>query len=684
MNYNQLMEKRAKEVEERTRCVLAKFFQISKDNHMNNKYNDFISACIRRINNVEKIYNMACDGSLRKLSLQELQEWNDVMYQEFREDNYSVSFGNPTFAKEKYGLEIGQLLSFLYDQIETLTVSAYTFDRRKITYIEEVFIAIYESLTSGKDSVDEIKSILVKHYEQIGCSDILKDRIRSQVDPNMDFIYDIIMNTDLKDLRYLYWFGLYVSENELKIAKYLNSLSDTQIQSMADTYINGYCKGFENTGKDLSKKESANIIYPLGFEIMVRAAIKNLEKINIKAVLPLMYLESTEINRQFKFDHRADGAVYINNEYIENRLNAVKEGFEEVKKEANGYAGPAVIEKFGEKEFDPIIKKEALDYSSEQRQLNVEYSSKYGEISRQYIIEEERSFTIIAYPIPEIGEQFEEIFGETVKLNTLDYMLYQNMQQKIIDALDTADYVRVLGKGKNKTNIEVKLHELTDPSKQTNFENCVADVNIPVGEVFTSPVLKGTTGKLHVTKVYLNGLLFKNLEIDFVDGMIAKYSCSNFDTDEENKNYMDQNVMFFHKTLPLGEFAIGTNTMAYKMGIEYNIQAKLPILIAEKTGPHFAVGDTCFSHDEETKTYNPDGKEIIAKSNEVADLRHKEPRKAYFDCHTDITIPYDELEEITAISKDGKEVVIIKDGKFVLNGVEELNKPLIELEKALH
>lgn len=51
----------------------------------------------------------------------------------------------------------------------------------------------------------------------------------------------------------------------------------------------------------------------------------------------------------------------------------------------------------------------------------------------------------------------------------------------------------------------MRLHTLKDPEKETNFENCVADVNIPVGEVFTSPVLSGTSGLLHVKKVYLEG-----------------------------------------------------------------------------------------------------------------------------------------------------------------------------------
>jgi hypothetical protein len=132
----------------------------------------------------------------------------------------------------------------------------------------------------------------------------------------------------------------------------------------------------------------------------------------------------------------------------------------------------------------------------------------------------------------------------------------------------------------------------------------------------------------------------------------------------------------------MGEFAIGTNTTAYRMARDYKIADKLPILIAEKTGPHFAVGDTCYSHEEDNLSYNPDGKAIVARENAVSALR-KVPEaegggmeKAYFNCHTDITIPYDELDKITVIRKDGSTQDIIADGRFVLEGTEELNLPL--------
>jgi len=101
----------------------------------------------------------------------------------------------------------------------------------------------------------------------------------------------------------------------------------------------------------------------------------------------------------------------------------------------------------------------------------------------------------------------------------------------------------------------------------------------------------------------------------------------------------------------------------------------MPILIAEKMGPHFAVGDTCYSWSEDVRVYNPNGKEIVAKDNSVSSLRREDTSKAYFHCHTDITIPYEELEEISVVTKEGENIILLKDGRFVLSGTEILNEP---------
>ena len=99
-------------------------------------------------------------------------------------------------------------------------------------------------------------------------------------------------------------------------------------------------------------------------------------------------------------------------------------------------------------------------------------------------------------------------------------------------------------------------------------------------------------------------------------------------------------------------------------------------MIVEKMGPHFAIGDTCYSRAEEHRVYNPDGKEIVAKENEISARRNEEGFQAYFNCHTDITIPYDEIGEIFVVDRKENMISIIRDGIFVLEGTEPLNLPL--------
>ena len=499
-------------------------------------------------------------------------------------------------------------------------------------------------------------------------------------------------NSDLDSPEYLYYFGEYITESELKTWEHLKQLPEKTIALMADTYTEGYRIGFVVGNKDISKKKIVNIRYCLGFERMIKKAIDNFEKIGLK---PTIYRAQASLlqgkglsrigyygaipNKQYDFDHKDDQALFLDKRLVQVRMEAWQEGYEIYKEQAAAFGGPAVVEVFGEAPADLKEKKEALHLSDLQQKLSVEYAAAAGELQNRYIKGEERSFTIIAFPTPEIGENYGEIFDEVIRINTLDYKLYQTIQQTIIDTLDRGKYVIVKGMGKNRTSLKIMLHTLTDPSRQTNFENCVADVNIPVGEVFTSPVLTGTEGTLHVTRVFLNELEYKDLCLTFEDGKVTEYDCRNFESPEENKKYIKDNVLFHHDTLPIGEFAIGTNTTAYVAGRKFGIEDKLPILIAEKTGPHFAVGDTCYSHAEDVAVFNPDGKEIIARDNECSLLRKTDSGKAYFNCHTDITIPYDELAEVSVVTEDEKVIPIIEEGVFVLPGCEELNKPFENL-----
>ena len=636
-------------------------------------------------------------GKQATATREELQQRNHALYEDILPENYENSFANPAYAVKMLGEEFGVLVSFLYTEMRSLI--GFTYEGRldelviRMELFSEVYAAfVYEQQENHKlptyAAIREILYWFVSDYADVAA----EERVREMVCPENNFAAAILRTADFTDLRYLYAYGEYVGENELKMAEFMNSLPEETVHTMADTYTEGYRIGFEVTGKDLSKKAVVDVRYQLGFERMMRRALENFEKMGLQPVIyraassilynPSIYKNgfySVSPNRQYEFDHKDDKALFLDKMYCSRKLEVMHTAFEKYKKEARGYAGPAVVETFGEKEFEPVNKPESLKMTDEQSALLVENRTQMGQLQRQYIIEEERSFTSIAFPIPEVGDCFEELFRETIQINTLDYKKYQRIQQTIIDALDPADHCEIKGCNGNHTDLKVNLWKLKNPAKETIFENCVADVNIPVGEVFTSPVLEGTNGVLHVTRVFLNGLEYKDLEITFENGKIQNYNCANFATEEENKAFIKENILFRHKTLPLGEFAIGTNTTAYVAAKKLGVESKMPILIAEKMGPHFAVGDTCYSHAEEVKVYNPDGKEIVARDNEVAALRSVNPSKAYFNCHTDITIPYDELAELTAVKKDGDRITIIQNGRFVLPGTEELNEPLQEL-----
>ncbi len=677
MGYRDIYKESNEQAEERFSLVMERIAEIAEETDVPEKFDDFFKKTAAFLLQLKNVSEKAEKDTLKDASLTECEKQNAGFYDDIKAENYGKSYGNPTYAVEKLGEEYGQILSALYAECRKRITDAYAAKKMSVTITAELFVEIYNYF-EDKEGIDKTAIEQAVYWYFHDYSEIfIGDSVRELVDSEEDFLYQIVMNSDLNDLRYLYQYGQHIGKNETGIAAFLNGMSDEEIQAMADTYTEGYRIGFAATGKDLSKKTTAQVRYPIGFERMVRAAVKNLEKLNLKVTMRAC---SSAANKQYDYDHKEDKALYYDKAYVERRLEVMKTSFEEMKKLANGQAGPAVIEVFGEIPFSPETKKEVLKLDEKQQQLSVYDMSMSGQITNQYIIGEERSFTIIAYPVPEIGEKFEEIFAETVKINTLDYTLYQNMQQKIIDVLDTADRVHIKGCNGNRTDLYVKIHPLSDPAKETAFENCVADVNIPVGEVFTSPVLQKTEGKLHVTQVYLGEFLFKNLELDFENGRITAYSCTNFDSEDENHKYIEDNILFHHKTLPMGEFAIGTNTTAYRMARKYQIADKLPILIAEKTGPHFAVGDTCYTYDEDNMTYNPDGKAIIARDNEISIWRKEDISKAYFNCHTDITIPYDELGAITVVRADGTTTDIIRNGRFVVPGTEPLNEPLDAME----
>ena len=627
------------------------------------EYTNFLEEIAVFLDKVNAFQERISINYFETKNFQELQEENLILFKNIVE--YKESYCNPAFAVKIFEKELGQLLSAIYSDFRSLIKAIFTKNDNSILKYKE----FYKKL-SGADDYDEILN-LYRNFKR----ENLKDDLENFYSDNFTLSsknHKIFEDINLEDDRYLFRYGKYISENEIKLMNFMRKYPKDKLQNLAQIIVEGYIRGFEKDNKDITLRHKVRVIYNIGLELLIKEIFDLFEKSNLQGVAVLA--ETTSPNKQYEYDHNFDKALYFDEDFINLEKEILNNMNKEITKEMLDCSGILYIEKFGEIPFIPESKSENLKYSEEQTKLANNENIMKKQFVETYFSNKERSFCIVAFPSPEIGENFEEIYEDTCKINSLDSNVYEPIQQVIIDNLDKGEFVRVKGQHGNETDIFVKMPKINNPEKETNYFNCTADVNIPLGEIFTTPELEGTNGLLHLKNVYLNDLEFLNLKLTFENGYIKDYSCTNFEKEEDNKKYIEENLIFPHKTLPIGEFAIGTNTLAYVIAKKHNIVSKLPILIVEKMGPHFAIGDTCYSWSEDLPVYNPNGKEIIARDNCHSLQRKTDINKAYTNIHTDITLPYDELEYIKVITYDKDEIDIIREGRFVLESTEFLNE----------
>ena len=685
--------------EERILLSAERIRQIPGDPGVPYAFREFFSDAAAFLVKVLDLREELKSGAYRERSLPEMQELQASVYHDMLPEHYEEGYLDPAYAERKLGKGYGRTLSALYAELFALLRFVYEGRDADAAPLLELFLEIYCMFAgAGPDGqAPQLKEIgdAFYYYAFDYLDRTVPDRNRELLLP-ADVHEALYHGFPEDDPRGLFMSGDYISEDTLRTAACLRKLPSEKAETAARAFVNGYLEGFRTAGKDLSGKKTAAIRFTRGFERLVFRASELFREAGLLTVLPGSAVRladripgSTERqlsrspNRQFDYDHRYDAALFWDKAFTDRKLAELRLSYEALKKEAREYAGPAVIECFGEKPFTPVNRPEAFSLTARQQKLLNRYMTELVTLRNEYMPGEETSFTIIAWPLPEIGPFYEQLFDDIIRVNTSDNGFFRAVQQKIIDVLDACGHAEVKGRDGNETDLRIALRPLSDPAKETRFENCVSDVNIPAGEVFTSPVLEGTEGLLHVKKVYIDGLLFRDLKIRFGHGRTEEVSCANFGTEEENARFVREQVMGSHAWLPMGEFAVGTNTLACAVAAKYGIGDRMPILIAEKTGPHFALGDTCYSHEEDVMTYNPDGKAIIARDNEISARRHEAPGEAYFGHHKDITIPYEELGSLAAVMPDGSRTEILRDGRFVLPGTEELNGPLDSMERGM-
>ncbi|MBR5047574.1 MAG: leucyl aminopeptidase, partial [Eubacterium sp.] len=231
-----------------------------------------------------ELYEKISSGDYSRMTLEECREENRSFYRDILPESYDSSYANPDYATEALGEEYGKLLCLLYTELRSLRVCAFEQDLPRMTIFQELFLEIYGMMTGEKVTGRQLRETIYWFFYDYA-EEWCVSRIHELMDPALTFAADIVMNSDLTDLRYLYKYGEYVSRDELDMAGFLNSFSREEIDSIARTLTEGYRRGFVNKGVDLSSKDTVSIFYNLGFERIIRAVADQLAQTGLKPLI---------------------------------------------------------------------------------------------------------------------------------------------------------------------------------------------------------------------------------------------------------------------------------------------------------------------------------------------------------------------------------------------------------------
>lgn len=284
MDYRVFFEEMNKGIRERFDRAMDKIGAIGQEVNAPEPFTRYFVKVSDFMVMIEELYEAVEEGRYRTLLLPQLEEWNEMLYGDIMPYHYEESYANPAFAVAMLGDDWGPVMAALYTEIRGQIAFAMESRLTEITVLNELFVEIFDLFGESVPDVGAVKELLHRFYTD-NRELMVGWRTRELLDPALTFGKDIVMNCNLEDMRYLYYYGEYVSEEEAKIADFLNHLPEETIDKMARTYTEGYRRGFEVMGKKLEGKKSVAVIYELGFERMVRRAVELFGEMGLEAVI---------------------------------------------------------------------------------------------------------------------------------------------------------------------------------------------------------------------------------------------------------------------------------------------------------------------------------------------------------------------------------------------------------------
>ena len=218
MKYIELQKETNEEVEERLELVLARVAEIAVTPEVEAPFDAYFKQVAEYLLLLASVLEKAENGSIASIQIEEGKALNEKLYADVRKEQYETSFANPAYAAGQLGKEYGQLLSAIYARVRGTVKFAFEGNKQYVCIFSEMFVELHTCFENVEEVTPENVKDILYWFEHDYTEVFNAESINRLVNPDYDYVTDIVMNSDLKDLSYLYRYGLHVGDNETGIA----------------------------------------------------------------------------------------------------------------------------------------------------------------------------------------------------------------------------------------------------------------------------------------------------------------------------------------------------------------------------------------------------------------------------------------------------------------------------------
>ena len=174
---------------------------------MSEPFKSFFCKASEFICKIDDLNSMIKSGEINDFSLDRLKELNKSLFEEIYSENYEESFTNLGVCSENFRRRITERYFIFTQKNRGMIRNVYMGRLEEVVLQMELFTQIYNYFEDVEQLEYDNVYETVYSYEKDNTEIFTDLMIEDRINPDNKFAVDIVMNSDLNDLRYLYKYG---------------------------------------------------------------------------------------------------------------------------------------------------------------------------------------------------------------------------------------------------------------------------------------------------------------------------------------------------------------------------------------------------------------------------------------------------------------------------------------------